>query len=446
MNLHLVLREWQVATPESHPDLRGRYLASEAAKAQSRQHGQQGQIFIDDLADGLRIQARSWVGRMTLDDLTLSITPKLAGTPLLTLLRYAYRLHDLSLTGRAGYQTLVDAFQELLIAQLHAETTALLRRGLHRDYQRLPCRLASPRGRLDFTRLADNGARADARLPCIDYPRQWDIPINHSLAAGLRWAAACTQDGELRVQLRECQREFARDLETAKGQLDVHSLEQQLATLDRRQLHYRPALTLILLLRHGACASPLNPVGPTQLSGFLFDMNRFFQTLLGRFLREQLTDCELREEAALRGLFSFDPSCNPLQRRGTVPRPDFLVRPPSGAPVILDAKYRDLWERPLPRDMLYQLAIYALSQSPPSSGNHGLGQPGGHPRAIILYPTLHTASDQVISFNDVVLGTRKAQVILRPVNLHALANALNQPESTTTTRVRRSFAEHLVFG
>ena len=115
---HLALREWETATPESHPDLIDCHLRSPAAQAQARDHSQQGQVLIDDLAAGLRIQARSWVGRIALDDLTLSITPKLDGAPLLTLLRYAYRLHDLSLAGRAGYQTLVaehalDALEQL---------------------------------------------------------------------------------------------------------------------------------------------------------------------------------------------------------------------------------------------------------------------------------------------------------------------------------------------
>jgi 5-methylcytosine-specific restriction enzyme subunit McrC len=164
-------------------------------------------------------------------------------------------------------------------------------------------------------------------------------------------------------------------------------------------------------------------------------MNAFFQALVSRFLREHLVDAELLDEHRLRGVFVYERGHNPQGRRGTVPRPDFLVRRGPRTLAILDAKYRDLWQRPLPREMLYQLAIYALTR------------PANEASATILYPTPSDgAEDQVIGFRDVLGGTTKARVTLRPVHLLDLDRLLRAGSTPDAVRRRQALAFRLIAG
>ena len=100
---------------------------------------------------------------------------------------------------------------------------------------------------------------------------------------------------------------------------------------------------------------------------------------------------------------------------------------------ILDAKYRDLWEKPLPRDMLYQLAIYAMSHE------------GG--TSTILYPTAHAqATEARIEVRDPMHGGRRALVVIRPVDLGRLEGLVSAGATAAVLRERRMFANRLVFG
>jgi len=174
---------------------------------------------------------------------------------------------------------------------------------------------------------------------------------------------------------------------------------------------------------------------PVQMPGFLFDMNRFFQSLISRFLHDELSEFSVQDEHRLKGIFEYDPKNNPQRRRTVVPRPDFALMANGKAIEFLDAKYRDLWERPLPRDMLYQLAIYALSKD------------AGPPRATILYPTLvGNAVDQLMLLKDPIFGHKRAEITLRPVNLLKLERLLRPRQGTIVARHRRQFARELVFG
>ncbi len=163
-------------------------------------------------------------------------------------------------------------------------------------------------------------------------------------------------------------------------------------------------------------------------------MNRFFQALLSRFLHESLPDFVVQDEYRLRDLFAYDPVHNPRHRRSPTPCPDFAILQGSKVVAVLDAKYRDLWEQPLPRDILYQLALYALSQSDPR-------------QAVILYPSLDaTAMGQRITVREPVYGHEQAEVVLRPVNLLKMEELLLAPRTVAGDRTRMAWARWLIWG
>jgi 5-methylcytosine-specific restriction enzyme subunit McrC len=134
-------------------------------------------------------------------------------------------------------------------------------------------------------------------------------------------------------------------------------------------------------------------------------------------------------------VFSYQPAFNPRRKRTPTPRPDYVVRRKGRVVAIADAKYRDLWERDLPRDMLYQLSVYALSHEECRT-------------ATILYPTSASslALESRISINDSVIGRARAQVCMRPVLLPMLADLVTQPRTAINDRRRRDYARYLVYG
>jgi hypothetical protein len=73
---------------------------------------------------GVEVRASSWVGRVTLGDLTITVRSKISGLPFLNLLRYAYSLRDLAMFAPTGYAASAETFQDLIIEQLTNEATS----------------------------------------------------------------------------------------------------------------------------------------------------------------------------------------------------------------------------------------------------------------------------------------------------------------------------------
>jgi 5-methylcytosine-specific restriction enzyme subunit McrC len=430
--IQVSLKEWEHRSPDPGTSLTGLRFEDVEARDRARQLTASGKLEVLELAQGLDVRTTSFVGRVRLGRLVLTVQPKIEGMPLLALLRYAYGLRHLDLFPSTEYESLTRSFQDLLIHQLAAEVTELLARGLHREYIRTRQDLSSPRGRLDFQRYAHQGGTAKAALPCVHHPRVAGTLINQVLAAGLLLGVRVTEDLPLRTRLRRLVEILEMDVEPVR--LNASMMAEAHRALDRRTAAYSPALTLIEMLWYGSGLSLDESKGAIRLPGFLFDMNLFFQSALARFLREHLVGHEVREERRLRGMMAYVPDYNPRQRRSPEPRPDYVIHRDKRVVALLDAKYRDLWENPLPRDMLYQLAIYALSQ-------------GSGERAVILYPTLEPAAREArIAIRDPVHGGNRAYVVLRPVDLGHLSRLVASSIDPQSRRAMKDYAHYLAFG
>jgi 5-methylcytosine-specific restriction enzyme subunit McrC len=430
------LREWETLRPDAAGStasraLAGRRLSDENARRLATDLADAGTIEVLELAGGLRIRATSFVGRLSLGDLVVTVEPKLPRAPLIQLLKYAYGLRHLDLYDAVDYAPTKWAFQDLLVQQLAAEVRELLAHGLHRDYEITRGDLHSPRGRIDFRRYVQVANGASTTLPCVYHPRLEDTLLNQTLLAGLRFASELTDDLNLRGPIRR----LASMLGTSVSPQALHPglLGACRSRLDRRTTSYEPAITIIELLYGETGIALETPIERVRLKGFLFDMNRFFQALVARFLVDHLEECEVEEESRLNDLLVYDPLRNPLCRRAPAPRPDFVIRRDAEVIAVLDAKYRDLWESSLPREMLYQLALYAL------------GQQEGRRRSAILYPVLDRAArEQGILIRDPLFARHQAEVILRPINLIELDEMIRG--GPAARRRRMELARRLAFG
>lgn len=200
----LDLLEWQTHGP-AHWDYRlaGVSLADRPGlSALAATLTQRGMLSVRELRQGLEISTTSYVGRLRLGDLVVTVRPKIPLVQLMQLMRYAYGLRRLHRFDVASFETEPDGFLDLLLLQLAAEVSELLERGLHRRYVRTAEDLATPRGRIDFQGLARRRDLAADTLPCVHYPRSEDILINRVLLAGLRLGVHLTNDQQLRATLR----------------------------------------------------------------------------------------------------------------------------------------------------------------------------------------------------------------------------------------------------
>lgn len=393
---------------------------------------QKRRIAIREGRRGLEIRTRSHVGSIRLGDVTIRVRPKVGASEFSALLRYAVGLPRIELLPVHDVDVRPAAFQDLLVERLIHEASRLIARGLYRTYVERTARLPRPRGRLMLQQLAREMPGSSSTLPCRFHVRHENVLPNRIVLAGLRAGAAVAFDPSLRHQALRVATSMSDTVE------DVALTRETFRTLawtsNRLTANYEPAFALIRLLVAGVGLELAGAAETVRLRGFLLNMNQLFQDALGRFLREELDGVRVEEQHTLVGTFRYQPKYNPRRTRAPRPRPDYVVTRAGRTVAILDAKYRDLWERELGRDMLYQLSVYALSR--PEC-----------PTASILYPTTDLAAREArITVFDPVGRTPRGQVCLRPVHMQTFAHVITAPPDTTNDAERRRYARYLAYG
>jgi 5-methylcytosine-specific restriction enzyme subunit McrC len=424
------LVEWQTATPESTPTLAGvRVPDSGDVRAVIAHVSQRQMLDVRELVAGLEIRTTSYVGSLDLGPVMLRIRPKLEADAFAALVGYALGLPQIELLPQHTARLSAAAFQDLLIARLADEASRLLARGTYRQYGRQDGFLESPRGRVLFDRLART-PRATATVPCAYHERDEDVLPNRVLLAGLRLAAALATSTAMR---QRAQRPLLALADRVQPVTLNASTMRDLDRIKSRLLGaYEPAFAVIRLLMSGHGISTSDSSASLQLPGFLFNMNVLFQQALGRLFRESLDDVVVHEQYSVTDMFEYQPLFNPRRKRAPTPRPDYVFVRRGVVVGIADAKYRDLWEHDLGRDMLYQLSIYALSNS-----NCRV--------STIFYPASDRAAREArIAINDPTSGHTRGYVHLRPVSVSYLSE-LVQSRTAEGLRRRRAFAEYLAF-
>lgn len=433
-NISIELHEWEHLQPEPGSESEGLILPEDESVIRIVELlAQSGRLEILELAKGLSIKASSFVGSIKLGNISITILPKIKGSPFLNLLRYAYGLRNLHLYSQQDYETKPQAFQDLLIAQLDSEINELISRGLHKQYVRKSEDLMSLRGRIDFQKMAFQGGLCQAVIPCNHHPRLENCLINQVVKAGLKFSVPITNDLSLRAKLRRNAAFLDEMVSDIKLNWKTMGIVER--SMNRLTKAYTSVISVIkVLLDSSGIVLETRFESRLKLPGFLFDMNKFFQALISRFLKENLDKYTVRDEYRLRGMMAYVPRYNPQKRKAPTPRPDYAILENGKVITMLDAKYRNLWERGLPRDMLYQLAIYAMSQK---EGRE----------AAIIYPVVDDEAEEAkIEVKDPLQGRGQAQVTLRPLNLIRLNELISKPHTVQKERARSELARYLVFG
>jgi 5-methylcytosine-specific restriction enzyme subunit McrC len=379
--------------------------------------GEEGQIEILELQEGIRIRANSWVGVVRFEDFQLSITPKLAGDHLGLVDMLTFTLGTDAFRRNKGLRDLQfeknGSLLDLLALLLVEECEAVVNGGLLYDYIDQEDDLPVLRGRLLVKPQVRNRLGRLDRIECRFDDHSSDIVENQVLSAAVYICGKFVSSSRIRRRLHRLNAIFSA---VCNANIPDLSNARSLLTYNRLNARYQDAHELSWLIFDGLGIQDLFSSGSTRCFAFLLDMNQLFELFVFRYLEwifkgtGNQVNYQQRNKSILWNVTDNRSYGNII--------PDLLVDSSDRQRMVIDAKYKLYDDRKVSSSDIYQSFLYA----------YAFGNEGFQPRAFLLYPshvnTTPSLSLQVRNFTQI------ARADLHVIGIH-IPQAISEVKHNT---------------
>jgi len=346
-----------------------------------------GNLNIDEMRDGLRIKATSWVGVIRLPTFEVHVIPKLdAGfTGLVELVDYVDDLGLLRSQKREIATHTGDGLLELVAILFTDACEKVLKRGICSGYVVEESELPVLRGRFLPVDTLLKQMQEPAQLVCRYDERTTDIPENQYVALALRVCAYRTKGKETSRRMRRL-RSLFENLCTPEGL--AHARRDTDFLYTRLNEHYKRVHNLARLVLTCFGISDVFTHSSARCYAFMVDMAVYFERFVRRWLEGCLKGTDYRLAKQRSNARVISDLRNKNRRYQIIPDAIIQSKGYPKAMLPLDAKYKqyDQENRKVDQGDIYQTFLYALT----------LEQ--GHlekPVAIIVYPKSTDATDGI---------------------------------------------------
>ncbi len=279
-----------------------------------------------------RLRATRHVGILALPEgPTVEIRPKVPGTNLVGLLRYARGISPETVDEEVAV-TPGQSFTEALAALFETELRTVLQRGLHTSYERTRGTETHVRGRIDVQAQLRQSRGLPTTLECEYDELTVDTTVNRAVLYATTLLQRVVRDETLAGRLGR----HANRLRRRVTLTPVRPATLETVELDRLSSHYSDLLPLVDLVLRNVHVERLQ-AGTRRSVALLVDMAAVFEEAVERAVTDALSETTSYTVEA-------QPQARTLDGQGVRPitvRPDVLMRDRDGSPTLVaDAKWK----------------------------------------------------------------------------------------------------------